>query len=42
LAAVVSTIVMIWAVFVVVIFKPQRLSNQEKATISAVDTVVAN
>jgi uncharacterized protein len=42
LAAVVTIIVMIWAVFVVVIFKPQRLSDQEKATISAVDTVVAN
>jgi CAAX protease family protein len=30
LAAVVSTIVMIWAVLVIVVFKPEKLSHQEK------------
>lgn len=39
LAAVVSTVVMVWAALIIVLFKPQKLSNEEKATVA---TVAAN
>jgi len=33
IAAIISTIVMVWAVFVVFLFKPANLSHQEKYSI---------
>ena len=42
LAAVVSTVVMVWAILVIVLFKPQKLSNQDKVTLSTADAMAVS